>query len=122
MWRVEERDRGSVLELDRYDLRAYAELRGQAAGLRRCEEAGRPRLETFPELLRDVWAGLFKFAPELKAEAEVPRSLALNRRVMEEAQKLPAWQELREATRLDEWASALGAVSLSEAVLALVPE
>ena len=119
---MEERDRGSVLELDRYDFRAYSELRGQAAGLRKCEEAGKPRLETFPELLRDVWAGLFKFAPELKSEVEVPRSLALNRRVIEEAQKLPAWQELREATRLDEWASALGAVSLSEAVLALVPE
>ena len=117
---MEERDRGSVLELDLYDFRAYSELRGQAAELRRCEEAGRPRLETFPELLRDVWAGLFKFAPELRAE--VPKSLALNRRVIEEAQKLPAWQELRETTRLDEWASALGAVSLSEAVLALVPE
>ncbi|MEW5932486.1 MAG: VWA domain-containing protein [Bacillota bacterium] len=117
---VEERDRGSVLELDRYDLRAYSELRSQAAGLRKCEEAGRPRLETFPELLRDVWAGLFKFAPELRSE--VPKSLALNRRVIEEAQKLPAWQELREATRLDEWASALGAISLSDAVLGLVPE
>ncbi len=113
-------DRGSVLDLDRFDLRAYSELRGQAEEVRKCEEAGRPHLETFPELLRDVWAGLFKFAPELKAE--VAKSLVLNRRVMEEAQKLPAWQELREATRLDEWASALGAVSLSEAVLSLVPE
>lgn len=116
------RDRGSVLELDRYDFRAYSELREQAAELGKAEEAGRPRLETFPELLRDVWAGLYKFAPELKPEAEVPRSLALNRKVIEEAQRLPAWQELRETTRLDEWASALGAVSLSEAVLSLVPE
>lgn len=113
-------DREGVVVTDRYDRRVYREIREVSEALSAAEEGVRERVPTADILLQDFWAGLFKADPEIRDE--VGPSLRLNRLVMGEAAKTQEWADLRESTRLDEWASALGAAVMSEKVSELVPE
>lgn len=108
-----------VIVTDRFDRRLYSHLRRDSEALAELEMRGREQLPTLPGLVRDFWAGLYKTAPR-QAES-VPSSLQLNQRLLSEAMALPEWAELRQSTRLDEWASALGALSFGEKALENLP-
>lgn len=100
----------SVLNTDGYDRRTYEEIRQASKRLRETEESGSQELPTFPHLLGDIWASLFKNLPELLEE--VPRGVEPNQALMREVMANPEFHALREYSRLDKMASALGAIQL----------
>lgn len=75
-------------------------------------EEGKGRLPTFPYLLGDIWASLYKMKPEIKDEVDV--ELSVNKLLMENTMKDQSFQNFREFTRLDDLSSAIGAVKFGE--------
>lgn len=112
----------SVLNTDLYDARVYREIRDASRRMRNLEERGSRKMPTFPPLLGDVWAGLFKAAPRILPEKEVAPEVRPNRALMEKIMDLPEFASLREYTRLDEVMSALASLRIGEKVLNLLEE
>ena len=109
-----------VIETDRYDRRVFGELLAASEPLQKLRDEATKKLDAAGELLQDSWASLYKVQPRIRDDA--PPALSLNREVMERIMDAPEWKDLRAATRLDEHASALGALTLSESLLSAIPE
>jgi len=101
----------SVLNTDSFDRSMYRELRDASKTLQKTEEEGSKDYAAFPHLLGDTWAGLFKNLPEINPVC--PKGVEANQAIMEHVLQNPEFQALREYTKLDELASALGASQLS---------
>lgn len=104
---------------DRYDRRTWDSMREESAQIQAAEEQGAAKIPSAPLLLRDFWAALYKADPRLR---EDPGSLAPHKKLVEMAQELGDWQDLRASSRLDQWASALSAIVVSGKVLESLPE
>ncbi len=111
----------SVLNTDRFDCRKYGELRSISTKMQEVEEEGTKTLPSFPHLLGDTWAGLFKLEPSLTAE-EVKNEVRPHRAVLEQVLNNSEFQGLRAYTKLDELASALGAVQMGAQLTKLINE
>ncbi|GGA56065.1 VWA domain-containing protein [Kroppenstedtia guangzhouensis] len=102
----------SVLNTDSFDKRRFTEIFNMSKQLQGLNEAGEPRLPTFPDLLGDIWASLYKMKPEIKEE--IPETLTANKRLMENIMADESFQNFREFTRLDDLSSALGTAKFGE--------
>lgn len=110
----------NVIHMDAYDRSAYNRIKEISPHLQEMEKQGKVELATFPYLMQDIFAGLFKYAPQFKKE--VPASVEINKQILQQAMNLPQWQALRENTQLDEYGSAIGTIAMSEKALELLPE
>ncbi len=110
----------TVLNTDRYDRRLYGNIRERAEELQKLEAEVGKEIPTAASLLQDVWAGLYKTRPRVLEE--VPPSLRVNQAIMNEVLNLPKFEDLRQSTKLDEWASALGTLVIGPEVTKLIPE
>ena len=113
-------EREGAILTDRYDRRVWGDLTAASEPLQELEGEARQKLDTSGELLQDSWASLYKVQPQLRAD--LPPALSLNREIMAQMMDTPEWKDLREVTKLDEYASALGTLSLSDALLKAIPE
>lgn len=102
----------SCLNVDGYDRRTYGQLRKNSAKIAELEEKGSQQLPSFPHLMGDIWSGLYKNNPRVLDE--VPAEVIPNRPLMENLFTRPEFTELREHTKLDELASALGLLHLGQ--------
>jgi uncharacterized protein with von Willebrand factor type A (vWA) domain len=109
----------NVVKQDRYDQRAYTELVERSLRLRDLAEQGKATFGTWPAVQQDVWASLFKAQPTKLDPC--PEHLALNKTLLEQAEQTSEWAALRERTKLDEFASAVATVVLSEQLQANMP-
>lgn len=103
-----------VIRKDRWDRRQYAALRDQSSILANLEERLREHIPG--PLVEDTWAALFKVRPELLDQEEISLQELLLHQVMQSLLATPEYHETRQWTRLDEWASALGAAHLGRKV------
>jgi uncharacterized protein with von Willebrand factor type A (vWA) domain len=110
----------SVLNTDSFDRNMYADLRESSKTLQQAEEAGSKDYPAFPHLLGDTWAGLFKNTPELSPDC--PKGVEVNQALMEKVLEHPEFQSLREYTKLDELASALGACQMGKQLSELISQ
>lgn len=104
----------SVLNTDAFDIRRYREIYDMSKAIQQTAEKGKEILPTFPDLLGDIWASLFKMRPEIKEK--IPKGMEANKVLMEKNFSDPRFQDFREFTRLDDLSAALGTVSLGEAI------
>ncbi|NHN34816.1 hypothetical protein [Paenibacillus agricola] len=79
------------------------------------EADGLGSLPLFSPLMGDMWSSLFKVAPTLLEEVET--QLLPNHSVIERLLKDENYQQFRSTTVLDDFASAVGSINLSEKVL-----
>lgn len=109
------------VEQDKTDARLWREVNEGLARLRRlAEEARAP--ETFPALLRDLWAILYRAAPRLIPEEEVDPAYAGHRPLLERFLVAEETATTRVSTCLDELLSALAAIRAGEALLEAMRE
>lgn len=104
----------SVLNTDSFDRRRFEQIKDMSMKISEVERKGTETFPTLGPLLGDVWAGLFKMSPKLLEET--PPEMQMNRVLMERVMNEEAYHELREFTRLDDIASALGTVRYSETI------
>lgn len=109
-----------VVYTDRYDRRVFTELSGKAPVVQQLSERGAKELAVFPQLLTDLWASLFKADPLLKAKTQVRPVEQMGRAVVEKLLGTQQYQELREYTTLDEFATTMALPILGEAALQIL--
>lgn len=112
----------SVLNTDGFDRRTYTDLHNQSDKLQSLEEEGSKSLPTFPHLMADTWASLYKNQPRLLPSEEIKKELHPNRTIMEKVFQSPEFTSFREYTKLDELASALGTVQMGNQLQKFVDE
>lgn len=97
---------------DRFDTRKFDDIREEARELR---EVSNERYEddpSWPNLIKDAYLALWKAHPELVDPSQMLKSHALNHTVMEKIFGTKQYEELRTWTELDDWAAAMGTLSL----------
>ncbi len=105
-----------IIRTDKMDRILYRDQLDQNPGLPELEAAGTPKLTAWPEVVSDLWAGLFKAAPEMDEAASGPLAKA-----MQEVMETQEWKNLRSHTRLDELGSAIGTVTFGKDFLENLP-
>lgn len=107
-----------VIKQDGFDHWQYNALRDQSGRLQGCETKGQ-HVAGWPSTVQDLWADLFKMAPQHLDP--VPAALQLNETLLRQAEALPQWQELRAKTKLDEFNAAIAAASVSDKLAETLP-
>lgn len=101
---------------DKMDSILYREVRKTNQAIPELEEAGRPKLAKWPEVVNDIWTGLYKAKPQIDESASGPLAKAL-----QEVTETQEWKNLRNHTMLDELGSAIGASSFGKDFLEKLP-
>lgn len=107
---------------DRYDKRAFSQIKGKAQKLQALENRGLEKLKTYSPLLQDLYSILYKADPILKQKEQVQASERINRMLVEKVMDTKQYPELREYTYLSEFASSMAVLELGQVVLELIPE
>lgn len=102
----------SVLNTDAFDRRRFKEIKSMSKRLNQLEKTGKDILPSFPSLMGDIWASLYKMKPQIKEE--VAEGLLTNKLIMERIMQEQSFQQFRETSRLDDLSSAIGSVKFSE--------
>ena len=97
---------------DRFDSRKFESIREQAEELQTVSQERYETDPSWPNLIKDTYLALWKATPELVGEHEMLRSHLLNHTVMEKVLDTKQYNELRTWTELDDWAAAMGTLSM----------
>lgn len=102
-----------ALKQDTFDRRKYDEILHQAADLTEIVTGRAPDYPTWEHLIQDAYLSLWKAAPNLRGQNEMRPSHVINWMTMDKVMGAGTYEELRTWTRLDDWAAAMGTVSLA---------
>lgn len=102
-----------ALDQDMFDHRKYDEILHQANDLHEVVTGRAPDYPTWENLIQDAYLGLWKAIPRLRDEREMRPSHTINWATMDKVMNSGDFEELRTWTRLDDWAAAMGTVSLA---------
>jgi len=105
------------LNHDLFDSCRFDEMLDTAKILKETVKKGKADLETFPELMEDMFFAAFKHVPTFKDETDVDPLYHVNRGFLHEMVGSTEWQQLRAKTRLDPVQSATAAASMGETLL-----
>src|SRR3989344_3109870 len=111
-----------VTEVDDFSVLRYLKHREQTPRLRQLEEDGASILPNVSGALRDLYYSLWALEPELKPAEETSKSLGYWRSMLESALQTSAYQEMHARTQLEEFTSLVGAITMGEEVVKMVPE
>ncbi len=98
---------------DTFDRRKYDEILHQARELSEIVTGRAPDHPTWEQLVQDAYLALWKAAPRLHDKKEMRPSHVVNWTTMEKVMSTGDYDELRTWTRLDDWAAAMGTISLA---------
>ncbi|KKL85437.1 hypothetical protein LCGC14_1954720, partial [marine sediment metagenome] len=101
------------IKQDTFDRRKYDELLHQATELAEVVTGRAPDYPTWEQLVQDAYLSLWKAAPRLHDQDEMRPSHIINWTTMEKVMSTGDYEELRTWTRLDDWAAAMGTISLA---------
>lgn len=103
---------------DAFDQATWRETILETEGL--IPPACQQQLGTCAELAEDLFRALYKYAPELRPDAEIHPGWLHNRSLVEKAQSMPEYEALRGFTKLDALYAAASASTMLQTVLAEV--
>ncbi len=101
------------IKQDTFDRRKYDEILQQATELAEVVTGRAPDFPTWEQLVQDAYLSLWKAAPRLHDQNEMRPSHIVNWTTMEKVMSTGDFEELRTWTRLDDWAAAMGTISLA---------
>ncbi len=101
------------IKQDTFDRRKYDEILHQATELAEVVTGRAPDFPTWEQLVQDAYLSLWKAAPRLHDQDEMRPSHIINWTTMEKVMSTGDFEELRTWTRLDDWAAAMGTISLA---------
>lgn len=106
--------RDNNIEIDKFDRRAYDELKEASAELRGIEKKLGQDNKTWPPILRDVWATFYKMQPELTPEEQVDTPYQAMRPYIQRILEDKETEQLRIGTVMDELAAGLATIAAGE--------
>lgn len=101
----------SHIKQDRFDNIIYEELKEASEKFQHLEGLG---TETFPALLRDLWATFYKAVPELEDQNNINDKHRINRPFVERILEDSTTRETRLTTMLDELSSGIATIEAGE--------
>ncbi len=101
------------IKQDTFDRRKYDDILHQASELAEIVTGRAPDYPTWEQLVQDAYLSLWKAAPRLHDQKEMRPSHVVNWITMEKVMSTGDFDELRTWTRLDDWAAAMGTISLA---------
>ncbi|MEW6613971.1 MAG: VWA domain-containing protein [Thermodesulfobacteriota bacterium] len=109
-----------VIRNDAYDRLSFGSIKEESKELKRLEEDGSAFFSTFSPLMQDFYSALYKITPRMSEE--LFPAYELNRVLLEEAMGTQEFRNLKEFTKLDDFNSAMGVLSVGGKVLSQLPE
>ncbi len=102
----------SCLNTDSYDKRSFERLHDMSPKLKEVEAEGDKIFPGFMNMLGDQWASLYKAEPQINPEVS---GKALNHKpLVQRVMQSKEYEKLRQHTQLDDFSSAIGALSMGE--------
>lgn len=111
-----------VTDADDFTALRYLKHREATPRLQQLEESGAKTLPNITAALGDLYHSLWAVEPGLKPAEEIPKSSAYWRQTLESALNTSAYQEMHARTQLEELTSLVGAITMGEEVVKMVPE
>lgn len=105
------------IQQDAMDRLLYEDQRDDNPGLGELEQTGEAKTPIWPDVVQDVWSGLFKQDPQMAEDANGPLAKA-----MAEVMETQEWKNLREQTRLDLLGSSIGTMTFGKSFLEALPD
>jgi uncharacterized protein with von Willebrand factor type A (vWA) domain len=102
-----------AIRQDLFDRRKFDEILRQANELTEVVTGRAPDYPTWEDLIQDTYLSLWKANPRLRDRQEMRPSHVINWTTMEKVLSTSDIEELRTWTRLDDWAAAMGTVSIA---------
>lgn len=102
-----------AIKQDLFDGRKYDEILNQAIELAELVSERAVDNPTWQQLVQDAYLSLWKAVPSLREQAEMRPSHVVNWATMAKLLEAGDYEELRTWTKLDDWAAAMGTVSLA---------
>lgn len=110
------------VDCDKWDIEDFSDIKDCSSKLLQLEEAGKKDLESFPELMQDVYNSIFKQFPHLVKDWEIHKSKIFNRAIMKIAMENRKLKEIRALSSSDPLASAMGVEVFSSELMNIIQE
>lgn len=110
------------VDCDKFDIEDFRDIKDCSSKLLRLEEEGKKELESFPELMQDVYNGLYKQYPHLVKDWEIHKSKIFNRAIMKMVMESRRYKELHALSSMDQVSSAMGVEAFSEDLMEIIKE
>jgi uncharacterized protein with von Willebrand factor type A (vWA) domain len=111
-----------TINCDKWDVEDFSDVKSCSSDLLQLEESGKEVLETFPELMQDVYNDIYKAAPKLREDWEVKKEMLFNRAIMEQVHDHRRIKEIRTISTLDPMASSVGVHAFSGELMEILEE
>ena len=111
-----------IQNLDAWDKREFNERIEDDYDVQRMEETGSQKVYNYAEFMRDVFGGLYKYAPQVRDIDEAPADEKWADSIYDEIQQLPEWKTLRERTKMNADAAAAATVKFCEQFVDKLPK
>lgn len=111
------KEEDSVINTDSFDRERFAKLTELSPKLGELVEKQMKENRDFPSLMGDLWASLYKMKPTMKEfeEGEQPKR-QMNHQLMDRVFADEQFEQMRKATTLDDFSSAIGSMRMNEKV------
>jgi uncharacterized protein with von Willebrand factor type A (vWA) domain len=95
-----------IKNLDNWDRREFNDAMQYDPEMATIEKDGSRKAFNFSEFMLDTFGGLYKYAPEVAKEEEIPAEGKWAKSIYDEISQLQEWKNLRERTRMNPEAAA----------------
>lgn len=103
----------SVLNIDSFDKRRFEQIFQSSKSLQLLEQD--EEIPLFKELLRDIWASLYKASPKIREKIDNPE-LIPNKFIVEKVMSNELYTKYHKMTQFDDVLSAMGAIMFGEKI------
>jgi len=110
----------NTVKNDAWDLMTYDGIATASPKLQEVTDSGQEMSHMFPRLMEDLFSSYFKFHPTV--HEQVPSEIEFNKSLVEETMTTREYQDLRLATMLDEFNSAIAVAAAGQKLLEKVQE
>lgn len=102
-----------AVDFDMFDARTYESARKDALDLKDLSDKRAIDNPPWPNLIQDAFLSLWKARPDLRRADEMRPSYRVNQATVNQVMSITDFEQLRSWTKLDDWAAAMGTLSLA---------
>jgi len=111
-----------IKNMDAWDKREFTESLEYNTDLASVERTGSNKVSNFAEFMLDVFGGLYKVAPEMLPDGDVPPEAQWSKSVYNEISQLQEWKNLRERTKMNPVAAAVATEQFCHGIADALPK
>jgi len=111
-----------TVKCDKFDIEDFTDIKEASGNLLKVEEEGLKELNTYSELMQDLYSTMFKIHPHLNEDYEVRKEMLFNYELMRVILDHRRTKEIRAISQMDKLTSAIGVESITPEVTELIKQ